>query len=77
MIYIDYHKNIEISDKPPHEYWNEILNKCTENTKNFIENNYITAYDLPEEFWNMDYFEFLEARRNLMAKSIRRYFEML
>ena len=77
MIYIDYHKNIEISDKPPHEYWNEILNKCTENTRKFIENNYVTAYDLPEEFWNMDYFEFLESRRNLMAKSIHKYFEML
>ena len=78
MIYIDYHKNIEIGDKPPHEYWEYILNnKCTPNTKEFIENNYVEVYDLPENFWNMDYFDFLEARRKLMAKSIHNYFEKL
>lgn len=77
MIYIDYHKNIEISDKPPHEYWKDMLNKCTDSTREFIENNYVEVYDLPKEFWNMDYFEFLEARRKLMAKSIHNYFEKL
>ena len=77
MIYIDYHKNIEISDYPPHEYWQDILSKCTDNTRKFIENNYVEVYDLPKEFWNMDYFDFLEERRKLMAKSIHEYFEKL
>ena len=42
-----------------------------------IINNYTEYYDLPHDFWNMDYFDFLEARRVLMAKSIRNYFEKL
>lgn len=77
MIYIDYHKNIDISDKPPYEYWNDILNKCNPNTKEFIENNYVETYDLPKEFWNMDYKQFLDKRRKLMANSIHNYFEKL
>ena len=78
MIYIDYHKNIEIGERPPHEYWEDILNnKCTENTREFVKNNYVEVYDLPENFWEMEYFEFLETRRKLMAKSIHNYFEKL
>ena len=77
MIYIDYHVNIRISDMPPHEYWNTVLEECSDNTREFVENNYVEAYDLPFEFWNMDYFDFLEQRRKLMAKSIRNYFEKL
>ena len=77
MIYIDYHKNIKISDKPPHEYWSEILEECSDNTREFVEKNYVEVYDLPYEFWNMDYFDFLEERRKLMAESIRKYFEKL
>lgn len=77
MIYIDYHKNIKISDKPPHEYWSWILDECNDNTRDFIENNYVEVYDLPYEFWNMDYFDFLEERRKLMAKSMQEYFEKL
>lgn len=77
MIYIDYHVNIRISDMPPHEYWNIVLDECSENTRNFVSENYVEAYDLPNEFWNMNYFEFLEQRRKLMARSIRKYFEKL
>ena len=77
MIYIDYHKNIKISDKPPHEYWSEILDECSDNTRDFVEKNYVKVYDLPYEFWKMDYFEFLEKRRHLMAESMHRYFEKL
>ncbi|MBE6509390.1 MAG: DUF262 domain-containing protein [Methanobrevibacter sp.] len=77
MIYIDYHVNIRISDMPPHEYWDVVLGECSENTREFVLNNYTEAYDLPFEFWNMDYFEFLDERRKLMAESIRKYFEKL
>jgi hypothetical protein len=28
----------------------------------------LKEYDLPNEFWNMDYYTFLVERRNLMAK---------
>lgn len=77
MIYIDYHVNIRISDMPPHEYWNVVLEECSENTREFVENNYVESYDLPYEFWKMDYFDFLDERRKLMAESIWRYFEKL
>lgn len=58
MIYIDYHINIRISDMPPHEYWGIVLDECSESTRDFVSNNYTAAYDLPQEFWNMDYFDF-------------------
>lgn len=77
MIYIDYHVNIRISDMPPHEYWSLVLEECSDNTREFITENYTEAYDLPHEFWNMGYFEFLDERRKLMAGSIKKYFEKL
>ena len=77
MIYIDYHINIRISDMPPHEYWGIVLDECSESTRDFVSNNYTAAYDLPQEFWNMDYFDFLNQRRKLMANSIKRYYEKL
>ena len=77
MIYIDYHTNIRISDMPPHEYWGIVLNECSKFTRDFVNDNYTAAYDLPFEFWNMDYFDFLNQRRKLMANSIRRYYEKL
>ncbi|WP_407421956.1 DUF262 domain-containing protein [Methanobrevibacter sp.] len=76
-IYIEYKDNIKISDKSPAEYWPLMLNTLNEHEKEDLMNNYIEKYDLPYEFWNMDYFEFLEARRKLMAKSIKKYFEKL
>ena len=45
--------------------------------KEDLLNNSTEKYDLPHEFWNMEYFEFLEARRKLMAQSIRDYFEKI
>ena len=77
MIYIDYHTNIRINDMPPHEYWGIVLNECSKFTRDFVNDNYTAAYDLPFEFWNMDYFDFLNQRRKLMANSIRRYYEKL
>jgi hypothetical protein len=34
-------------------------------------------YDLPKNFWKLDYKTFLKERRKLMAKRIRKYFESL
>ena len=76
-IYIEYPDNIKISDQSPAEYWPLMLNSVGEFDREEISRNYTKYYDLPHEFWNMDYFEFLEARRKLMAKSIRNYFERL
>ena len=77
MIYIEYKDNIKISDKSPIEYWNLMVDSLGEADKDELMKNYTEKYDLPHEFWNMDYFDFLEARRKLMAKSIREYFEKI
>ena len=76
-IYIEYSDDIKIRDQPPVEYWPLMLDSVSEFDREEIIKNYTKYYDLPHEFWNMDYFEFLEARRELMAKSIRNYFERL
>lgn len=54
-----------------------MLNSLNDIEKEELMNNYAEKYDLPYEFWDMDYFEFLNARRKLMAQSIRKYFEKL
>jgi len=77
MIYIEYRDNIKISDKAPGDYWPMMLDLINENERNELEDNYSERYDLPYEFWNMDYDEFLVERRKLIAKSIREYFEGL
>ena len=77
-IYIEYPDNIKISDQSPAEYWPMMIDSIeSEFIKQDMIDNYTEYYDLPQEFWNMDYFDFLEARRVLMAKSIRNYFEKL
>lgn len=77
MIYIEYRDNIKISDKAPSEYWSLMLENLSENNRLEIEENYTSYYDLPFEFWKMDYSEFLEERRKLMALSIENYFKKL
>jgi len=76
-IYIEYKDNIKISDKAPAEYWPLMLNSLSSFEKEDLISSYTEKYDLPDEFWNMDYFEFLDNRRKLMALSIRKYFEKL
>lgn len=77
-IYIEYKDNIKISDKSPAEYWPLMLESLDNQyeQKQLME-NYTRYHDLPHEFWNMDYFEFLQKRRQLMALSIKNYFEKL
>ena len=77
MIYIEYKDNIKITDKSPNEYWFMMLDSLNEYERNKIEENYTENYDLPEEFWKMDYDEFLKQRRKLMASSIKDYYYKL
>ena len=76
-IYIEYKDNIKISDKSPAEYWPLMLDSLNPQEKKTTITNYTEYYELPHEFWKMDYFDFLEIRRKLMAQSIRKYFEKL
>lgn len=77
IIYLEYGDNIRISDKKPSEYWNSMVEKLDEVEKENLEQNYVDKWDLPIEFWNMDYEEFLYERRKLMASAIKNYFYRL
>lgn len=66
--YLDYATNIDISDKSPAEYVNVYRQKLgDEGYKKACEQN-----ALPENFENMEYLEFLEKRRQLMAQIVRK-----
>lgn len=71
--YLDYATNIDISDKSPAEYVNTYRQKLgDEGYKKACEQN-----ALPENFENMEYPEFLEKRRQLMAQVVRKaYMEL-
>ena len=71
--YIDYPTNIDIADKPPKEYVSEYRQRLGEEgyKKTCVENA------LPENFENMEYQEFLEKRRELMAIIIKKGYEKL
>ncbi|MGC8691334.1 MAG: hypothetical protein ACP5SP_07875 [Caldisericum sp.] len=60
-------------DTAPQEYWNKMTSNLTEEEKaKFLRDNC-----LPSRFYEMDYKNFLEARRKLMADAIKKYFEKL
>lgn len=71
--YLDYATNIEISDKAPADYVNGYRQKLgEEGYKKACEQN-----ALPENFETMEYPEFLENRRQLMAQVVRKAYEEL
>ncbi|QUH24216.1 hypothetical protein HYG87_10830 [Methanobacterium alkalithermotolerans] len=76
-MYLEYKDNINISDKNPKEYWNELVNSLSDVDRANILKSYQDTYDLPEGFWNLQYFDFIEKRRQLMAKGIKEYFNNL
>lgn len=71
--YLDYTRNIDISDKAPVEYVSEYRAKLG-------DVGYKKACDdhaLPENFETMEYQEFLAARRILMAKIVKKAYQEL
>lgn len=71
--YIDYATNIDISDRPPVEYVGEYRKKLGE--EEYIKTCSENA--LPVDFENMDFSDFLNERRKLMAKIIKDGYERL
>ena len=71
--YLDYSTNIDISDNPPSEYVHKYRAQLGEEQyqKTCQENA------LPFGFDNMDYFDFLAARRCLMAEIVKKGYEAL
>ena len=71
--YLDYNTNIDISDDAPALYIERYKAKFGEEEfAKHLANNAI-----PMGFENMDYFEFLEARRKLMAGIIKKAYQKL
>lgn len=71
--YLDYNTNIDISDDAPESYIERYKAKFdAEEFARHLANNAI-----PMGFENMEYFEFLEARRKLMAGIIKKAYNKL
>lgn len=71
--YLDYNTNIDISDDAPESYIERYKTKFeAEEYAKHLANNAI-----PMGFENMDYFEFLESRRKLMAGIIKKAYNKL
>ena len=71
-VYLDYMTNIKISDDSPTDYFNDYGKFSNEDINIVLEN-----HALPENFYEMEYTDFLAERRKLMAEYIRKYFESI
>lgn len=71
--YLDYSTNIHITDKPPQEYIEEFQTRL--GPEEFSKA--CSQHALPEGFHTLEYFDFLNQRRTLMAGIIRKAYERL
>jgi len=74
--YLEFEDNINIGDDEPKKYFLEIKEKFFKNREDAL-NKMMKDHCLPEEFYNLEYQEFLKARRKLIAKLIRNTYERL
>lgn len=73
MTYLDYGTNIDISDDAPANYIGKFKSRYSpEDYAQHLANNAI-----PDGFENMNYFDFLDKRRHLMAAIIKKAFDKL
>jgi len=72
---VEWDDNIEISDKPPKDYLPDYTRRYKNTENELVQMMYWHA--LPIGWEVMDYFEFLEERRKLIAKVIRDGFSKL
>lgn len=75
MALVDWNDNIDISDKPPREYWPEQIEKKRVSDQQLADQTYCHA--LPPDWENLSYDEFLDARRRLMGSVVRDAFAKL
>lgn len=69
LSYVEWPENIEISDTPPASYWPRYAAQFSADD--------LFHHALPENWHQMQYEEFLEERRSLMAQVIRQGFETI
>lgn len=70
---VEWHRNIEVSDKPPSEYASKLEEYFEARD---LEKMY-HFHALPRGWYEMDYWDFLESRRKLMAAIIKEGFDLL
>ncbi|MDR0996875.1 MAG: DUF262 domain-containing protein [Zoogloeaceae bacterium] len=70
---IEWDDNIKISDIPPSEYWQRYASRFSDTELKTM----MHWHALPENWQHMDYFDFLTARRSLIAQVIRQGYERL
>jgi hypothetical protein len=72
---VEWSDNIKIADLPPGEYWpQQVAGKSFEPQRLATQRD---LHALPEGWETMEYDEFLQLRRKLMADVVRRSFELL
>jgi len=74
--YLEFEDNIEISDSAPKDYFVDIKNRHYKNRELELK-KMLADHCLPENFYDMDFSDFLKERRKLMAKTVRTVFESL
>lgn len=69
-VYLNYNDNIKISDKSPKEYYEDFIKiyGVEKVRKGLYEN------DIPDNFYDLSYEDFLIQRRSLMVNRIKKYF---
>lgn len=70
---IEWDDNISISDAPPAVYWPQYADRFSPSDLSAMR----TWHALPDDWWLMDYQEFLAARRPLIAKVIQQGYQKL
>lgn len=73
LTFLEFEDNIEISDANPNEYFNMVKKRFNE-----IEiKEMLNQHAIPENFYQLEYDEFLQKRRQLMAGVIRKAFNKI
>ena len=76
MTYLEYNDNIDISDEPPKKYFTKIVNSKFKSKPEVLE-KMMYFHCIPNNFYDLSYEIFLEKRRELMAKLIKKGFESI
>lgn len=74
---VEWWKNIDISDKSPAAYFPQYVSGISEKESERVLKDMMYWHALPAGWHEMDYAEFLEARRKAMAAVIRAGFQKL
>lgn len=71
--YLDYNTNIHVSDRQPQDYAAAFREKLGD--EEYIKT--CSQHALPDNFETMDYFEFIQKRRYLMAEIVKKAYQRL